>query len=67
MNLTEPELKDLFKADKYAALSNIELLTAGPGRAAKGSRQAAMPPCAQAELLSLSGSRASSARCAAST
>ena len=33
MNLSEPELKRLFKTDKYAELSNIELLTAGPGHA----------------------------------
>jgi acyl-CoA thioesterase len=33
MNLTEPELKRVFKTDKFAALSSIELLTAGPGRA----------------------------------
>lgn len=33
MNLTQPELKKIFKADKYAELSNIELLTAGPGQA----------------------------------
>ena len=33
MNLSEEELKRIFKSDKYAELSNIELLTAGPGRA----------------------------------
>ena len=33
MNLSEPELKQIFKNDRYAALSNIELLTAGPGHA----------------------------------
>ena len=33
MNLSEAELKRLFKTDRYAELSNIELLTAGPGRA----------------------------------
>lgn len=33
MNLSEAELKRLFKSDRYAELSNIELLTAGPGRA----------------------------------
>ena len=33
MNLSEPELKHIFKSDKYAQLSNIELLTAGPGHA----------------------------------
>jgi acyl-CoA thioesterase len=33
MNLSEPELKRIFKSDKYAELSNIELLTAGPGHA----------------------------------
>jgi len=31
MNLSEQELKHIFKSDKYAGLSNIELLTAGPG------------------------------------
>jgi acyl-CoA thioesterase len=34
MNVTESELKQLFKHDQYAAHSNIELLSAGPGRAA---------------------------------
>jgi len=33
MNPSEEELKQLFKHDQYAAHSNIELLTAGPGRA----------------------------------
>ena len=33
MNLSEQELKRIFKSDKYAELSNIELLTAGPGHA----------------------------------
>jgi len=33
MNLSEAELKHLFKHDRYAELSNIELLTAGPGQA----------------------------------
>lgn len=33
MNPSEPELKQFFKHDQYAAHSNIELLTAGPGRA----------------------------------
>ena len=33
MNLSEPELKRIFKSDKYAELSNIELLTAGLGHA----------------------------------
>jgi acyl-CoA thioesterase len=33
MNLSEAELKRIFKTDKYAELSNIELLTAGPGHA----------------------------------
>jgi acyl-CoA thioesterase len=33
MNLSEAELKHIFKADKYAELSNIELLTAAPGHA----------------------------------
>ena len=33
MNLTEEQLKHIFKHDQYAAHSNIELLTAGPGRA----------------------------------
>jgi len=33
MNLSEGELKRLFKTDRYAELSNIELVTAGPGRA----------------------------------
>ena len=33
MYLSEDELKRIFKSDKYAELSNIELLTAGPGRA----------------------------------
>ena len=33
MNLSEEQLKQIFKHDKYAELSNIELLTAGPGHA----------------------------------
>lgn len=33
MNLSEDDLKQVFKHDQYAAHSNIELLTAGPGRA----------------------------------
>jgi len=33
MNLSEEELKRIFKHDKYAELSNVELLTAGPGHA----------------------------------
>ena len=33
MNLTEDELKRLFKHDRYAELSNIELLSAAPGQA----------------------------------
>ena len=33
MNLSEEQLKRIFKTDRYAALSSIELLTAGPGRA----------------------------------
>lgn len=33
MNLSEQELKRIFKGDKYAELSNIELLTAAPGHA----------------------------------
>jgi acyl-CoA thioesterase len=33
MNLSEEQLKQIFKHDQYAAHSNIELLTAGPGRA----------------------------------
>lgn len=33
MNLTEEDLKRCFKHDHYAAHSNIELLTAGPGHA----------------------------------
>ena len=33
MNLTEDELKRLFKHDRYAELSNIELLSAAPGHA----------------------------------
>jgi acyl-CoA thioesterase len=33
MNLSEDELKRLFKDDHYAKLSNIELLTAGTGHA----------------------------------
>ena len=33
MNLSEEELKHIFKGDKYAELSNIELLTAGTGHA----------------------------------
>ncbi len=33
MNLSEDDLKRIFKQDQYATLSNIELLTAGPGRA----------------------------------
>lgn len=33
MNLSENELKRIFKSDQYAELSNIELLTAGPGQA----------------------------------
>jgi acyl-CoA thioesterase len=33
MNLSEAELKRIFKTDRYAALSNIELLTAGTGHA----------------------------------
>jgi acyl-CoA thioesterase len=33
MNLSEAELKRIFKTDRYAELSNIELLTAGPGHA----------------------------------
>ena len=33
MNLTEEQLKHIFKHDQYAAHSNIELLTAGSGRA----------------------------------
>jgi len=31
--LSEEELKRIFKQDHYAAHSNVELLTAGPGRA----------------------------------
>jgi acyl-CoA thioesterase len=33
MNLSEDELKQIFQHDQYAAHSNIELLTAGPGHA----------------------------------
>jgi acyl-CoA thioesterase len=33
VNLSETELKRLFQQDQYAAHSNVELLTAGPGRA----------------------------------
>ncbi len=33
MNLNEEELKRCFQHDQFAAHSNIELLTAGPGRA----------------------------------
>jgi len=33
MNLTEAELKRCFQRDQFAARSNIELLTAGPGHA----------------------------------
>ena len=33
MNLTEAELKRCFQRDQFAALANIELLTAGPGHA----------------------------------
>jgi hypothetical protein len=33
MNLSEEELKRIFKTDRYAELSNIELLTAAPGHA----------------------------------
>lgn len=33
MNLSEDDLKRIFQHDQYAAHSNIELLTAGPGRA----------------------------------
>jgi acyl-CoA thioesterase len=33
MNLSEEDLKRFFKRDEFAAHSNIELLTAGPGRA----------------------------------
>jgi acyl-CoA thioesterase len=33
MNLSEAELKHLFNGDRYAGLSNIELLTAAPGHA----------------------------------
>jgi len=33
MNLSEADLKHLFQQDHYAEHSNIELLTAGPGRA----------------------------------
>jgi len=33
MNLSEAELKRIFKTDRYAGLANIELLTAGPGHA----------------------------------
>lgn len=33
MNLSEDELKRVFKSDQYAELSNIELLTAAPGHA----------------------------------
>ena len=33
MNLTEADLKRCFQRDQFAARSNIELLTAGPGRA----------------------------------
>jgi acyl-CoA thioesterase len=33
MNLSEEQLKQVFKQDQYAAHSNIELLAAGPGRA----------------------------------
>lgn len=33
MSLGEDELKRIFKHDRYAELSNIELLTAGPGHA----------------------------------
>jgi len=33
MNLSEAELKCIFKADRYAELSNIELLTAVTGQA----------------------------------
>jgi len=34
MNPSEEELKRIFKHDRFAELSNIELLTAGPGHAA---------------------------------
>ena len=33
MNLSEDELRRIFKNDHYAKLSNIELLTAAPGQA----------------------------------
>lgn len=33
MNLTEAELKRLFKHDRYAEISNIEFLSASPGHA----------------------------------
>jgi acyl-CoA thioesterase len=33
MNLSEEDLKRIFKQDQFAAHSNIELLTAGPGHA----------------------------------
>ena len=33
MTLSEEQLQRIFKTDRYAALSNIELLTAGPGHA----------------------------------
>ena len=33
MNLSEAELKRCFQHDQFAALANIELLTAGPGHA----------------------------------
>jgi len=33
MNLSEAELKRIFKTDKFAELANIELLTAAPGHA----------------------------------
>jgi len=33
MNLSEAELKRIFRQDRYAGLSNIELLTAAPGHA----------------------------------
>jgi acyl-CoA thioesterase len=33
MNLSEEQLKNVFQHDRYAAHSNVELLTAGPGHA----------------------------------
>ena len=33
MNLSEADLKRCFRHDQFAAHSNIELLTAGPGHA----------------------------------